>query len=283
MYENLAILAAVVLIYSAVAGRVGRSWLSGPILFTVAGLVLGPAGLGALELPLTAADLKILAEMALAMVLFSDAAHADLGVVRRTLGLPERLLLIGLPLTILLGFLLGLVVFPGLQVLEIALLAALLAPTDAALGAPVVANAGVPAAIREALNLESGLNDGICVPVIIILLDFAIGTEMQGSTAWHIFSIVVEEIGIGLVAGLVLTSIAVMVLRYARRLGWTSKPWLHIPVVALAGLCFTAAQALGGSGSLPASWAGCCSASWNATGGSTCWPARRARGRCWRF
>jgi sodium/hydrogen antiporter len=106
----------------------------------------------------------------------------------------------------------------------------------------------VPAAIREALNLESGLNDGICVPVIIILLDFAIGTEMQGSTAWHIFSIVVEEIGIGLVAGVVLTSIAVMVLRYARSLGWTSKPRLHIPVVALAGLCFTAAQALGGSG-----------------------------------
>ena len=78
------------------------------------------------------------------MVLFTDAAHADLGVVRRTVGLPERLLLIGLPLTILLGFLIGLAVFPGLQVLEIALLAALLAPTDAALGAPVVANAGCP-------------------------------------------------------------------------------------------------------------------------------------------
>ena len=199
MYENLAILAAVVLIYSAVAGRVGRSWRRAH-LFTGAGLVLGPAGLGVLELPLTSAD-QILAEMALAMVLFTDAAHADLSVVRRTVGLPERLLLIGLPLTILLGFLLGLASFRGLQVLEIALLAALLAPTDAALGAPVVANAGVPAAIREALNLESGLNDGICVPVIIILLDFAIGTEMYGSTAWHIFSIVVEEIGIGLVAG----------------------------------------------------------------------------------
>ena len=156
MYENLAILAAVVLIYSAAAGRVGRSWLSGPILFTVAGLLLGPTGLGVFELPLTAADLKILAEMALAMVLFTDAAHADLGVVRRTVGLPERLLLIGLPLTILLGFLLGLVVFPGLQVLEIALLAALLAPTDAALGAPVVANAGVPAASAKPSTWKAG-------------------------------------------------------------------------------------------------------------------------------
>ena len=248
MYENFAILAAVVLIYSAAAGRVGRSWLSGPILFTGAGLVLGPAGLGVLDLPLTAADLRILAEISLAMVLFTDAAHADLSVVRRIVGLPGRLLLFGLPLTILLGFLIGLAVFPGLQVLEVALLAALLAPTDAALGAPVVANAEVPADTREALNLESGLNDGICVPVIIILLDFAIGTEMHGSSTWHIFSIVVEEIGIALVVGLVLTSVAVVALRYASRLGWTSKSWRHIPVVALAGLCFTAAQALGGSG-----------------------------------
>ena len=251
-------------------------------MFTGAGLVLGPAGLGVLDLPLTAADLRILAEISLAMVLFTDAAHADLSVVRRIVGLPGRLLLFGLPLTILLGFLIGLAVFPGLQVLEVALLAALLAPTDAALGAPVVANSEVPADTREALNLESGLNDGICVPVIIILLDFAIGTEMHGSSAWHIFSIVVEEIGIALVVGLVLTSVAVVALRYASRLGWTGKSWRHIPVVALAGLCFTAAQALGGSGSLPVSRAVCCSASWNATGASTCWAVRRARGRCWR-
>jgi NhaP-type Na+/H+ or K+/H+ antiporter len=248
MYENAAILAAVVLIYSAGAGRVGRSWLSGPILFTCAGLVLGPAGMGVLQLQLTAADLRTLAEMALAMVLFTDAAHADLSVIRRTVGLPERLLLIGLPLTILLGFFAGLVMFPGLGVLEVGLLATLLAPTDAALGAPVVTNAAVPSAIREALNLESGLNDGICVPIIIVLLDLAVGTEIQGSTAWHVVRVVMEEIGIGLLAGLVLTALAAAILRLTSRLGWTSKHWLHIPVVALAALCFTAAQALGGSG-----------------------------------
>jgi NhaP-type Na+/H+ or K+/H+ antiporter len=248
MYENIAILAAVVLIYSAVAGRVGRCWLSGPILFTGAGLLLGPAGIGVLQLPLTAEDLRTLAEISLAMVLFTDAAGADLGVVRRAIGLPERLLLIGLPLTIVLGFLIGLVLFPGLGALEVALLATLLAPTDAALGAPVVTNAAVPPATREALNLESGLNDGICVPVIIVLLDLAIGTEIQGGTAGHIVSVVIEEIGIGLLAGLLLTAAAVAILRTASKFGWTSKHWLHMPVVALAGLCFTAAQALGGSG-----------------------------------
>jgi NhaP-type Na+/H+ or K+/H+ antiporter len=248
MYENIAILAAVVLLYSAAAGRIERSWLSGPILFCGLGFILGPAGLGLLKLPLTAADLRTLAEITLAMVLFTDAAGADLTIVRRTLGLPSRLLLIGLPLTIVLGFIAGRLIFPGADLLEIALLAALLAPTDAALGAPVVSNPAVPPAMREALNLESGLNDGICVPVIIILLDLAIGRELHGSTMQHILIVVAEEIGIGIATGLILTTAAVGVLRLAGRLGWTGEGWSHVPVVALAGLCFTAAQALGGSG-----------------------------------
>jgi len=248
MYENVAILSAAVLIYAAAAGRVGRSWLSGPILFTAAGLVLGPAGAGLLHLAITGADLRTLAELALAMVLFTDAAHADLGVVRRAVGLPGRLLLIGLPLTIVLGFAAALVIFPRIDLLEAALIAALLAPTDAALGAPVVANEAVPAPMREALNLESGLNDGICVPVVVILLDFAIGREVTHSTVHHILAVAAEEFGIGLLAGLVLTGAAVAILRLTARLDWTSEHWRHVPVVALAALCFTAAQALGGSG-----------------------------------
>jgi sodium/hydrogen antiporter len=106
----------------------------------------------------------------------------------------------------------------------------------------------VPAEIREALTLESGLNDGICVPVVVILLTFAIGTEIEGSTARHIAMVVVEEIGIGLFASLAITGGGFAVLQLAARRGWTSEHWLHIPVVALAALCFTAAQALGGSG-----------------------------------
>ena len=182
MYKNVAILAAVVLVYSAVAGRVARSRLSGPILFTGAGLMLGPLGLDVLRIDIAATDLKTIAEAALAMVLFTDAAHADLGVVRRNVGLPQRLLLIGLPLTIMLGFLAAVALFPTLDLFTAALLATLLAPTDAALGAPVVTNEAVPAETREALNLESGLNDGICVPVVIILLDLAIGTEIKHNT-----------------------------------------------------------------------------------------------------
>ena len=190
MYQNAAILAAVVLVYSAMAGRVARSRLSGPILFTGAGLMLGPLGLDVLRIDIGATDLKVIAEAALAMVLFTDAAHADLRVVRRNVGLPQRLLLIGLPLTIILGFLAAVALFPTLDFFTAALLATLLAPTDAALGAPVVTNETVPAETREALNLESGLNDGICVPVVIILLDFAIGTEIKHSTIQRLAAVI---------------------------------------------------------------------------------------------
>jgi NhaP-type Na+/H+ or K+/H+ antiporter len=156
--------------------------------------------------------------------------------------------MIGLPLTIVLGFLVGLLVLKQLDVLDMALLATLLAPTDAALAGPVVTNAAVPAATREALNLESGLNDGICVPIVVVLLDFAIGTEIEGSTGQHIAMVVLEEIGIGVLVGLVLTGAAVTALRLTSWLRWTSEHWLQILSIALAVLCFTAAQALGGSG-----------------------------------
>jgi NhaP-type Na+/H+ or K+/H+ antiporter len=248
MYQNAAILAAFLLIYSAVAGRVERSWISGPIVFTGLGFILGPDGFGVMRINLGGEELRILAELTLAMVLFTDAANADFAVVRRNLGLPERLLLIGLPLTIVLGFVVAMVVFPSLTTLELALLAAMLAPTDAALGKPVVTNRTVPAVMREALNLESGLNDGICVPIIVLLLGLAVGTQIEGGTMAHVARVVIEEIGLGAVIGLALTWCTARMLRFSERRGWISEHWVEIPIVALAGACFAAAQAAGGSG-----------------------------------
>ena len=152
MYQNAAMLAAFLLIYSAVAGRIERSLISGPIVFTAGGFILGPDGLGVLRIDISGEGLRLLAELTLAMVLFTDAANADFGVVRRNLSLPARLLGVGLPLTIVLGFLFAALVFFSLETLEMALLATMLAPTDAALGKPVVINRAVPAVTREALN-----------------------------------------------------------------------------------------------------------------------------------
>ena len=248
MYENGAMLAVFLLIYSAVASRIERSLISGPIVFTAAGFILGADGLGILRIHIDGEGLRLLAELTLAMVLFTDAANADFSIVKRNLDLPKRLLLIGLPLTIVLGFVVAAVVFPRLEILEMALLAVMLAPTDAALGKPVVTNPAVPPAMREALNLESGLNDGICVPIVVLLLGLAVGTQIEGGTVAHVARVVVEAIGIGLIVGLALTWLTTLMLRFAENRGWISEHWVEIPIVALAAACFAAAQAAGGSG-----------------------------------
>ena len=248
MYQNLAILAAFLLDYRVIAGRVARCWISGPIVFCAAGMALGPGGAGLLRVNIGAEGLRLLAEATLAMVLFTDAAHADLGVIRRSIGLPERLLLIGLPLTIVLGAAIAWVLFPALRLPEVALLATMLAPTDAALGKPVVASPAVPAAIRESLNFESGLNDGICVPVIVILLGVAVGTQIEHQPLAHVTLVVAEEIGIGLVIGLALAALGARTFDAASARAWSSPAWRDVEPVALAAACFALAQALGGSG-----------------------------------
>ena len=175
MYLDLVIFALFILIYSAVAGAVERTWVSGAIIFTAFGLLIGPVGLDLISFEVDREAIKTLAELTLALVLFADAAGADIGVLKQFQKLPVRLLLVGLPLTILLGFGVGAVLFQKLSLLEVALLATMLAPTDAALGKAVVTNEKVPNAARQGLNVESGLNDGICVPILFVFLALATG------------------------------------------------------------------------------------------------------------
>lgn len=249
MYQDLAVLAAFGLLYSAVAGGVERSRVSGPMVFIAFGLVSGPLGLGLLDLQITGETLRVLAELTLAVVLFTDAAGADLAVLRRSFGIPGRMLLLALPVTIVLGFWAGALLFPGLTAVELALLATMLAPTDAALGKPVVTNPLVPARLREGLNVESGLNDGLCVPILLVFLEVARGAGLTGR---DVALLVVEELGIGLAAGVGLTALAARLVRFTVGHGWTTGPWLQIPVVALAIACFAVAQAVGGSGFIAA-------------------------------
>jgi NhaP-type Na+/H+ or K+/H+ antiporter len=252
MYESLALLAGFVLLYSTIAGGIERSWISGPMVFTAFGLLIGPEGLDLLSFETDRETLKILAELTLALILFTDAAEADLPVLRRVAGLPARLLLIGLPLTILLGYLSGLALAVDVSVLELALLATMLAPTDAALGKAVVSNESVPTNIRQSLNLESGLNDGICVPILFLFLTLALDAEFDGETWQFALGLVAKQIGIGLAVGLVLTALAVELIRLAAKRHWLTTIWIQIPVVALACTCFATAQILGGSGFIAA-------------------------------
>jgi len=165
VYEQIAILAGFVCIYSVAAGGLERTPINGALVFTVFGFPLGPLVLGLLNFNIEAEGLKLIAEIALALVLFVEAAKADFSVLKRNFKIPKRLILVALPLVILFGIAIGWLVFDTLTFFEIAVLATLLAPTDAALGKAVVTNKDVPAEIREGLNFESGLNDGICVPI----------------------------------------------------------------------------------------------------------------------
>ncbi|MDH3830648.1 MAG: cation:proton antiporter [Gammaproteobacteria bacterium] len=252
MYETLALIALFTLVYSSVAGAVERTWVSGPIVFTCFGLLVGPLGLDLLSWETDSETIRSLAEVTLAMVLFTDAAGADMSVLKKTAGLPTRLLLIGLPLTIVLGFGVGVLLVDSLSLFTIALLATMLAPTDAALGKAVVTNESVPDNIRQGLNVESGLNDGICVPILFVFLALALDKAGDAGPWTLAIKLVVEEIGIGLAVGLLLTLAAAKLLKTALRRKWLTPTWIQIPVVALALSCFAVAQLLGGSGFIAA-------------------------------
>ena len=248
MYEQLAILTLFIFAYSAVAGGIERTWISGPILYTGFGLLLGPYGLNVFSFEAEPELISSLAELTLALVLFHDAAGANLAVLKRASRLPVRLLLVGLPLTILLGYVVGTWLPLGLGALELALLATMLAPTDAALGTAVVTNEIVPADIREGLNVESGLNDGICVPILFIFLALVTGAE-GADEPWHLaLSLVAREIGIGLIVGLALSGFGFWILRTVHRKGWVTKSWATLTIASLAVCCFAVGQWLGGSG-----------------------------------
>ncbi|WP_130929934.1 cation:proton antiporter [Pseudomonas sp. Sample_20] len=251
MYQNLALLAAFLLTYSIFAGRFESRLLNGPLMFMLAGLILGPAFLGILQPRIDSHGLRILAELTLAIVLFSDAANADLKVLKAHEGLPLRLLLIGLPLTMLSGWLLGIWLFPQAPLIELALLAILLAPTDAALGKAVVSNPKVAAPVREGLNVESGLNDGICVPVLLMFLALLIEEHTQSPLSLAI-ELFFEELGIGALIGGTLTFMAWLMQRYSGKHHWQTPMWSQLTLPGLAVLCFATAQTLGGSGFIAA-------------------------------
>lgn len=244
-------IATVLLIFASISGRVSGTPITAPMIFTAAGLLLGGVSLGLIDVEATAEIIKLLAEVTLAMVLFSDASRVDLAELRAEISLPMRLLGIGLPLTIAAGFAVAVVVLGDLAWPEALLLAVILAPTDAALGQAVVTLPVLPARVRQGLNVESGLNDGICVPLFLIVLAIAhaeSGAIGEGAAA----RLVSEQIGYGVLAGLVAGAIAAAILVTAQRRHTIDPLWAQIVPVAAALLGYTVAVPLGGSGFIAA-------------------------------
>ncbi len=252
IYQYLTIVAAFLLFYSLFAGRFETRLVNGPMMFLLAGWVLGSGVLQVLTPSIAGQGFRLLAELTLAIVLFTDAANANLAVLRANNRLPLRLLLIGLPLTLVAGWAFGLLVFADAPWLEMAILSTILAPTDAALGKAVVSNPAVPAPTREALNVESGLNDGICVPVLFLFLTLLVPGEENVGALELSMDLIVEEIGIGAVTAVVLAVLTTRLIALTDSHGWRLPMWRQLTLPGLALLAFSAAQWLGGSGFIAA-------------------------------
>jgi NhaP-type Na+/H+ or K+/H+ antiporter len=252
IYQNLTLIAGFLLLYSIFAGRFESRLVNGPLMFLSVGVLLGPAVLDILHLSVDGPGLRLLAELTLAIVLFTDAANANLVVLRANNGLPLRLLLIGLPLCLISGWAFALLLFDDMPWLEAAILATMLAPTDAALGKAVVSNPVIPASIRESLNVESGLNDGICVPLLLLLLALLVPEELHQGTLALALTLIAEEIGIGLLAGVCLALTTAVLVRFAIRHEWNLPLWKPLIMPGLAVLSFSLAQWIGGSGFIAA-------------------------------
>ena len=227
MKWDLAIIAAALLVVAGVSGRLTDTWLTPAMAFLLIGLLVGPLVLDQVNPSATQGTVRTLAEATLAVVLFADASRIKLRVLKQEYAVPLRLLAIGLPLTIVLGAVLAALILPDLSVAEAVVLAVLLAPTDAALGQAVVTEPRLPSRIRQGLNVESGLNDGICVPLLLIALAAA-DIEAKATTSHHAVSVVAEEIGYGIVGGVAagLAAAAVVAIGYRRKL--IRGSWLQV-------------------------------------------------------
>lgn len=248
MYVNLVLIASSVFVYSLLAGRIEKTAISGPIIFVILGIIAGPLTFNFFDSGMNEESYKTLAEVALALMLFTDASNTNFRVLEHNYSTPMRLLFIGLPLTIILGLFAGKLVFAGFAWIELAILATILAPTDAALGNAVVTNRAVPSKIREALNVESGLNDGISVPVLFLLIAI-FAAEIQGDVSFAFgLGLFAKEIGIGLGIGLFVTFIGARLIHYSTTKKWITSSLKPLVIIALTLACFSLAQLLGGSG-----------------------------------
>ncbi len=255
MKWDLAIVAAAVLAVAATSRRLTGTPVTTAMMFVVLGVLVGPLVIDGVAAAPSESAVRTLAEATLAVVLFADASRIKLHALAGEYTVPLRLLGIGLPLTIIAGAGLAVAIFTPLNLAEAVVLSVVLAPTDAALGEAVVTEPRLPSRVRQGLNVESGLNDGICVPLLLIALAVA-DTEDHVTSGHHALSVVAEEIGYGLLAGAAAGVSVTAVVVYAHRRDLITPTWLQVVPIAGSALAYGIAVALGGSGFIAAFVAG---------------------------
>ena len=247
--------AVLILIFGLGSRLLARWAITGPMFFVAAGLLLSSEGLGVVSVDLEAEAVALLAEVTLAIILFTDAGRIDFGAVRHSPQMPIRLLAIAMPLSIALGIGVGVLVLTDLAFWEVAIVAAILAPTDAALGQEVLTNRAVPARIRQALNVEGGLNDGLSVPFLFVFIALAAIEGSAGSASfWGQF--VAEQICLGVLVGIVLGAGGAWLFNKALSVNAVTGVFQQLMAIALAVVALLGAEQIGGNGFIAAFVAG---------------------------
>lgn len=252
---TLAVVAAILLGFAACSGWLRRTPVSPAIVFVTVGFAVGADGFGLIGERTGESDIRLLAEATLTVVLFADASRINPRSLRAEYLVPLRLLGIGLPLTILFGGIVAALLFGSFSLPAALVLAVVLAPTDAALGQAVVTDQRLPSRIRQGLNVESGLNDGICVPLLFILLAVAEADAGDLSNVGAL-RLIGEAIGYGVLGGVAAGALAALVMTRGRRAGLVAAAWAPTVPVLAAGLAYGIAAPLGGSGFIAAFVAG---------------------------
>ena len=244
------VVALVFLAFGLISKRLSTSMITPPICFVLAGFILSHPALGLVKFEADQHWLKVLLEVTLVLVLFSDAAKIDLQQLKNNYAIPRRMLLIGMPLTIALGTLIANILPLGLTFCEAALVAAILTPTDAALGQAVVSSEEVPEKVRLGLNVESGLNDGIALPIILVLASIASALATNEDKQWLTFAF--TQLTFGPLSGIVIGYAGARLLQAAHRKGWVTEAGDGITALCIAGLCFVVAEQFHGNGFIAA-------------------------------
>lgn len=249
---SIALISGGLLAFALGSGRLRGTVVTPPMIFIAFGFVIGRGVLGVADVQPAHGTIHLIAEITLILVLFSDAARIDLKQLRRDHNLPQRMLLIGLPLTMASGALVALILFPDLDFWEAVLLAALLAPTDAALGQAVVSDVAVPVRIRQAINVESGLNDGIALPVVLLFATLANVEQEPAGQATHWLSFGLLQLTLGPLSGALVGYAGARLLESAASRGSADEAFQGIGILSLAVFAYAAAGLVGGNGFIAA-------------------------------
>jgi NhaP-type Na+/H+ or K+/H+ antiporter len=246
----LATVAGCIVLWGLVGARLERFDITAPIAFVALGLVVANPPLELIDVHAGSSTVRVIAELTLALVLFGDASRVNFRALRRDAAVPTRLLLIGLPLTIALGTGAALVVFGGIDPWLAALIGAAVAPTDAALGAPIMEDRRIPRRIRRILNVESGLNDGIATPFVTFFIAGAASeAHVVGASGP---AAALADLGIGVLVGAVVGFAGGWLLDHALDRGWASPGFRPVAILGLALFAYAGAVQLGGNGFIAA-------------------------------